>query len=141
MLNELDKELERRGHKFVRYADDFVILCKSKRSGERVMASITEFIETKLYLKVNREKSQTALVSKIKFLGYSFYKYKGEGRLRVHPQSIAKMKAKIKELTSRSNGWGNERRKRELSLYIKGWVNYYKLADMKSLLLRITVVR
>jgi group II intron reverse transcriptase/maturase len=137
MLNELDKELERRGHKFVRYADDFVILCKSKRSGERVMASITEFIETKLYLKVNREKSQTALVSKIKFLGYSFYKYKGEGRLRVHPQSIAKMKAKIKELTSRSNGWGNERRKRELSLYIKGWVNYYKLADMKSLLLRI----
>lgn len=137
MLNELDKELEKRGHKFVRYADDFLILCKSKHSSERVMQSITTFIENKLYLKVNREKSQTAYIGKIKFLGYSFYKIKGEGRLRAHPKSIAKMKAKIKELTSRSNGWGNERRKESLSQYIKGWVQYYKLADMKSLLLRI----
>lgn len=134
MLNELDKELERREHKFVRYADDFIILCKSKRSSERVMQSITTFIEKKLFLKVNREKSQTAYIRKIKFLGYSFYKIKGKGRLRVHPQSISKMKAKIKELTSRSNGWGNERRKMILSQYIKGWINYYKLADMKSLL-------
>jgi RNA-directed DNA polymerase len=137
MLNELDKELERRGHKFVRYADDFLILCKSKRSSERVMRSITDFIETKLYLKVNREKSQTAYIRDVKFLGYTFYKYKGAGRLRVHPKSIAKMKAKIKELTSRSNGWGNERRKTTLSQYIRGWVNYFKLADMKSLVLRI----
>ena len=137
MLNELDRELERRGHKFVRYADDFVILCKSRRSSERVMQSVTAFIEKKLYLKVNREKSQTAYIGKIKFLGYSFYKTKGKGRLRVHPKSISKMKAKIKELTSRSNGWGNERRKQSLSQYIKGWVNYYNLADMKSLLQRI----
>lgn len=93
MLNELDKELERREHKFVRYADDFIILCKSKRSSERVMQSITTFIEKKLFLKVNREKSQTAYIRKIKFLGYSFYKIKGKGRLRVHPQSISKMKA------------------------------------------------
>ncbi|SDA97180.1 Reverse transcriptase (RNA-dependent DNA polymerase), partial [Algoriphagus alkaliphilus] len=83
MLNELDKELERRGHKFVRYADDMVILCKSKRSAERIMESIIRFIEGKLFLKVNRDKSQTAPISKIKFLGYSFYKTKGEGRLRV----------------------------------------------------------
>lgn len=137
MLNELDKELERREHKFARYADDFIILCKSKRSSERVMQSITTFIEKKLFLKVNREKSQTAYIGKIKFLGYSFYKIKGKGRLRVHPHSISKMKAKIKELTSRSNGWGNERRKMKLSQYIKGWVNYYKLADMKSLLRHI----
>lgn len=137
VLNELDKELERREHKFVRYADDFLILCKSKRSSERVMQSITNFIEKKLYLKVNREKSQVVPIRRIKFLGYSFYKTKGKGRLRVHPKSIAKMKAKIKELTSRSNGWGNERRKESLSQYIRGWVNYYKLADMKSLLLRI----
>jgi RNA-directed DNA polymerase len=134
MLNELDKELERRGHKFVRYADDMVILCRSKRSAERIMESTIRFIEGKLFLKVNRDKSQTAPISKIKFLGYSFYKTKGEGRLRVHPKSVSKMKAKIKELTSRSNGWGNERRKETLRQYITGWVNYFKLADMKRLL-------
>ncbi|WP_092731897.1 reverse transcriptase domain-containing protein [Algoriphagus alkaliphilus] len=137
MLNELDRELERRGHKFVRYADDMVILCKSKRSAERIMESIIRFIEGKLFLKVNRDKSQTAPISKIKFLGYSFYKTKGEGRLRVHPKSVSKMKAKIKELTSRSNGWGNDRRKETLRQYITGWVNYFKLADMRRLLLGI----
>lgn len=137
MLNELDKELERRGHKFVRYADDMVILCKSKRSAERVMGSIIRFIEDKLFLKVNWEKSQVAPISNVKFLGYSFYKTKGEGRLRIHPKSVSKMKAKLKELTSRSNGWGNDRRKETLRQYIIGWVNYFKLADMQSLLLRI----
>lgn len=137
MLNELDKELERRGHKFVRYADDMVILCKSKRSAERVMRSIIRFIEDKLLLKVNRDKSRVAPINKVKFLGYSFYKTKGEGRLRVHPKSVAKMKARIKELTSRSNGWGNDRRKEALRQYIIGWVNYFKLADMQSLLLKI----
>lgn len=137
MLNELDKELERRGHKFVRYADDMVILCRSKRSAERVMGSIIRFIEDKLFLKVNKDKSQVAYISKVKFLGYSFYKTKGEGRLRVHPKSVSKMKAKLKELTSRSNGWGNDRRKESLRQYIIGWVNYFKLADMQSLLLRI----
>lgn len=137
MLNELDKELERRGHKFVRYADDMVILCKSKRSAERIMESITRFIEGKLFLKVNKDKSQAVAVSKVKFLGYSFYETKGEGRLRIHPKSVAKMKARLKELTSRSNGWGNDRRKEALRQYIVGWVNYFKLADMKKLLLRI----
>ena len=137
MLNEMDKELERREHKFVRYADDLLILCKSKRSAERTMSSMTHFIEDKLFLKVNRSKSQTAYITKVKFLGYSFYKYKGKGRLRIHPKSVKKMKAKIKELTSRSNGWGNERRKKELRQYITGWVNYFKLADMNKLLHRI----
>lgn len=137
MLNELDKELEHRGHKFVRYADDFLILCKSNRGSKRVMESITNFIEKKLYLRVNLEKSQVASIRGVKFLGYSFYKYRGECRLRVHPKSIAKMKARLKELTSRSNGWGNERCKESLPQYIKGWINYYKLADMKSILLRI----
>jgi RNA-directed DNA polymerase len=137
MLNELDKELEIRGHKFVRYADDMVILCRSKRSAERVMGSIIHFIEDKLFLKVNREKSQVVPIRAVKFLGYSFYKMKGECRLRVHPKSVAKMKARIKELTSRSNGWGNDRRKETLRQYITGWVNYFKLADMQKLLLRI----
>jgi group II intron reverse transcriptase/maturase len=137
MLNELDKELEQRGHKFVRYADDFLILCKSRRGSERVMENITNFIENKLFLRVNREKSQVTSIRGIKFLGYSFYKYRGECRLRAHPKSIAKMKAKIKELTSRSNGWANERRKESITQFIKGWVNYFKMADMKSILLRI----
>ncbi|HUM44517.1 MAG TPA: group II intron reverse transcriptase/maturase [Fervidobacterium sp.] len=134
LLNELDWELERRGHKFVRYADDLVILCKSKRGAERTMESITSFIEKKLFLKVNRDKTKVAYIRNINFLGYSFYQYKGECRLRIHPKSVTKMKAKIKKLTSRSNGWGNERRKRALSYYIKGWVQYFKLADMRSLL-------
>ena len=99
MLNELDEELSRRGHKFVRYADDALVFCKSKRSAERVFRNITSFIEGKLFLRVNREKSQIAHYSKVKFLGYSFYKRKGECRLGVHVQSVRKMKLKIKELT------------------------------------------
>ena len=79
----------------------------------------------------------TAYISKIKFLGYSFYVYKGEGRLRVHSISIAKMKERIRTLTSRSNGWGYARRKVALRQYITGWVNYFKLADMKNLLLKV----
>ena len=136
MLNELDRELEGRGHKFVRYADDMVILCKSKRSARRIVESITRFIESKMFLRVNREKSKVCHIREVKFLGYSFYKTKGEGRLRIHPKSVQKMKAKIKELTSRSNGWGNERRKEALHQYITGWVQYFKLADMDKLLIR-----
>ena len=136
LLNELDWELEKRGHKFVRYADDMVILCKSRRSAERAMESIVSYIEKILFLKVNRDKSKVATVKEIKFLGYSFYQLKGEGRLRIHPKSMTKMKTRVKQLTSRSNGWGNERRKEALSQYIKGWVQYFKLADMRKLLER-----
>jgi group II intron reverse transcriptase/maturase len=137
MLNELDRELEERGHRFVRYADDMVILCKSKRSAQRTLTSTVNFIENKLSLKVNKEKTVAAYISKIKFLGYSFYVKKGEGRLRIHAKSLAKMKERIRTLTSRSNGWGNARRKLALKQYIIGWVNYFRLADMKSLLPRV----
>jgi group II intron reverse transcriptase/maturase len=137
MLNELDKELEKRGHRFVRYADDLLILCRSKRSAERTMTNIIPYIENKLFLKVNREKTAAAYVQGVKFLGYSFYVLRGEGRLRVHPSSIAKMKERIKTLTSRSNGWGYARRKKALRRYITGWVNYFRMADMKKLLIRI----
>jgi group II intron reverse transcriptase/maturase len=137
MLNELDKELEERGHRFVRYADDLVILCKSRRAAQRTLASIVAYIENKLFLKVNRGKTVVGYVSKIKFLGYSFYVKKGEGRLRVHPKSLFKMKERIRTLTSRSNGWGNVRRKKLLKQYIIGWVNYFKLADIKSFLPRL----
>jgi RNA-directed DNA polymerase len=137
MLNELDKELTERGHRFVRYADDMVILCKSKRGAERVKDSVVRFIEQRLFLKVNREKTQVVHFSRIKFLGYSFYKMKGEVRFRIHPKSIAKLRDKIRFLTSRSNGWGYSTRKEKLSAFIKGWVNYFKYADIKNLLVRI----
>lgn len=134
MLNELDKELESRGHKFVRYADDLMILCRSKRSALRVMESITKFVEDKLMLKVNKEKSVVSHVSKVKFLGYSFYNYRGESRLRIHPKSLGKMKAKIKVLTGRSRGWSDEQRILYLREYLTGWMYYFKLADMESIL-------
>jgi group II intron reverse transcriptase/maturase len=136
MLNELDWELDRRGHRFVRYADDCMIFCKSRRSAERTLANIIPFIERKLFLTVNREKTEVAHISKVKFLGYGFYRYKGECRLRVHPKSVAKMKDKIRGLTSRSNGWGNEFRAMKLTQFIRGWVNYFSLADLKSLLMK-----
>lgn len=134
MLNELDKELENRGHRFVRYADDLLIFCKSRRSAERTLENILPFIEKKLFLKVNREKTVVDEAWKVKFLGFSFYHSKGETRVRIHPKSIGKMKAKVKKHTSRSNGKGNEQRAKELRSYIMGWVNYFKIADMKSLL-------
>jgi len=137
MLNELDKELEGRGHRFVPYADDCVIFCKSKRSAERTLSNIVPFIERKLFLKVNREKTVVAYVRNIKFLGYSFYVFKGKCRLRAHPESLAKMKETLRFLTSRSNGWGNDKRKEKLKQFITGWVNYFKLADVKKYLLRL----
>ena len=134
MLNELDKELTHRGHRFVRYADDCMIFCKSRKSAERTLENIIPFIEGKLFLKVNRNKTCVEHISRVKYLGYSFYRYRGKCRFRVHPKSIVKMKNKIRELTNRSNGWGNEYRALKLTQYIRGWVNYFGMADMKKLL-------
>ena len=134
MLNELDKELTCRGHRFVRYADDCMIFCKSRKSAERTLRNIIPFIEGKLFLKVNRKKTSVAHISKVKYLGYAFYRYKGKCRFRVHPKSVAKMKDKIRELTKRNNGWGNEYRATKLTQFVRGWVNYFSLADMKGLL-------
>ena len=135
MLNELDKELERRGLPFVRYADDSMIFCKSKRAAMRVKEFITRFIENVLYLKVNKEKTVLSYVRGVKYLGYSFYVMKGKCQLMVHSESKAKMKSRLKELTSRSNGWGYAKRKQKLKEYIEGLVGYYHLAKMKRLLL------
>ena len=118
MLNELDKELERRGHRFVRYADDALIFCKSRKSAERTLANIIPFIEGELFLKVNRAKTTVTHVSRIKYLGYAFYRNRGKCRFRVHSKSAKKMKGRIREITQRN----------------KGWSNYYKLADMKGLM-------
>ena len=134
MLNELDKELTHRGHRFVRYADDCMIFCKSRKSAERTLENIIPFIEGKLFLKVNRSKTSVEHISRVKYLGYSFYRYRGKCRFRVHPKSIVKMKNKIRVLTNRSNGWGNEYRALKLTQYIRGWVNYFGMADMKKLL-------
>ena len=134
MLNELDKELTHRGHRFVRYADDCMIFCKSKKSAERTLNNIVPYIEEKLFLKINRTKTCVAHVSRVKYLGYSFYRYKGKCRFRVHPKSVTKMKNKIRELTDRHNGWGNEYRALKLTQFIRGWVNYFGMADMKRLL-------
>ena len=134
MLNELDRELERRGHRFVRYADDCMIFCKSKKSAERTLNNIVPFIEGKLFLKVNPKKTKVAHISKVKYLGYSFYRYKGKCRFRVHPKSVEKMKNKIRELTDRNNGMGNAKREKKYQNYVRGWVEYFKLADMKGLL-------
>lgn len=134
MLNECDHELEKRGHRFVRYADDMMIFCKSKKAANRTLIHILPFIEGKLFLKVNREKTQVAYVGKVKYLGYSFYIYKGEGRLRIHPKSIQKLKDKIREVTGRSNGMGIETRKIRLNQVIRGWMNYFKLADARNLI-------
>ena len=134
MLNELDKELERRGHPFVRYADDAMIFCKSKRAAERVRDSITEFIEKNLHLKVNKEKTVVSYVRGVKYLGYSLYVQSGKCQLMVHPKSKAKMKSRLKELPRRSNGWGYDWRKQKLAEYVRGWVGYYHLANMKRFL-------
>lgn len=134
MLNECDHELGKRGHRFVRYADDMMIFCKSKKAAQRTLDHILPFIEGKLFLKVNREKTKIAHVNYVKYLGYSFYIYRGMGRLRIHSKSIQKLKDKIREVTGRSNGMGIEERRTKLNQVVRGWTNYFVLADAKTLL-------
>ena len=133
MLNELDKELTKRGLKFCRYADDCNIYVKSRKAAERVMASITRFLEKELKLKVNKEKSAVDRPWKLKFLGFTFYRRKGETRIRVHPKSVKKLKAKLKAATGRSNAMEEEKRIEKLKQIITGWVNYFGIADMGNL--------
>ncbi len=134
MLNELDRELERRGIKFVRYADDMLLFARTKRAAARMLEHILPFIEKKLRLRVNREKTVVAYIGKNKCLGYGFYPTKHGIKLCVHAKSTSKMKARIKELTARSNGLGYDQLKLKLKQFITGWLNYFKLADMKNLL-------
>ncbi len=132
MLDELDKELEKRGHKSCRYADDCNIYVKSRKAGERVMESITRYIEEVLKLKINRNKSAVDKPGRRKFLGFSFYARKGEVRNFIHKKPVERFKAKVREITSRSNGKGMDWRKEKLNYLITGWVNYFRIADMKS---------
>ena len=132
MLNELDKELEKRGLNFVRYADDCLILVKSEKAANRVMDRIKKYITKKLCLKVNIEKSKVARPNEIKYLGFGFYKKNNQWRPKPHLKSIMKLKDKIKKITSRSNGKSFYQRVKELNYVIRGWINYFRIADMKK---------
>lgn len=125
LLDELDKELEKRGHKFCRYADDCNIYIKSQEAGNRVLKSITEFLATRLKLKVNETKSAVAHVTKRKFLGYSF---RVDSELKVANQSLVKFKNRIRELTSRNRGRELEHVIKELNQYLNGWISYFRLS-------------
>ncbi len=134
MLNELDKELTKRGLKFCRYADDANIYVKSRKAAERVMASVTRFIEGELKLKVNKQKSAVGRPWRLKFLGFTFYHIKGGVGIRVHPKPVKKLKEKLKEITGRSKARSVDEIIKKLKQSITGWVNYFKIADMGKLL-------
>lgn len=137
MLNELDQELEKRRHNYCRYADDSQIYVKSEKAAKRVMKSITRFLEEDLKLRVNREKSATGRVWERKYLGFSFYRKKGKIGIRIHPKSLARVKEKIRTITARRNGWSMDHRLEKLRQLVTGWVNYFKIADMKTHLRRL----
>jgi RNA-directed DNA polymerase len=134
MLNELDQSLDEWGYRFVRYADDLMIFTKSKRAGQRQFQRVSKFIEGKLKLKINKEKTTITRLNQVKYLGYGFYRIKGKCRFRVHPKSITKLKDKLRVATGRSNGMSIEGRKTKLNQIIRGWVQYFKLADMKTVM-------
>lgn len=140
LLNELDKELDKRGHHFVRYADDMMIMCKSQRAAQRTYESISKFIEKKLFLNINRDKTKVChLTDDVKFLGYTFIKRQLKNdettkwHASVHRKSLAKLKVKIKELTDRRcpKGWSTT--KTELNTVLRGWFNYFRLGIRKTL--------
>ena len=134
MLNELDKELEKRGLRFVRYADDCVIAVRSEASAKRVMHSITDWIERKLGLKVNAEKTHITRPSKLKYLGFGFYKDSKtkEWKCRPHKDSVQKFRRKLKDLTNRSRSMAFAVRIQQLNWVIRGWINYFALGSMKT---------
>lgn len=139
MLNELDKELEKRGLKFVRYADDCLIMIRSEKAANRVMESITTFITKKLGLKVNAEKSKIARPDNIKYLGFGFYKKVNQNiwRPKPHVKSVSKFKAKLSDILIRSKNIRLDERLLKLKQVIYGWINYFKIADMKCTLKEI----
>lgn len=139
MLNELDKELENRGLNFVRYADDCLIMVRSEKAANRVMESITTFITRKLGLKVNVEKSKIARPNEIKYLGFGFYKKIKQNiwRPKPHIKSVNKFKTKLRDILTRSRSISLGDRLLKLKQIIYGWVNYFKSADMKTLLGKI----
>jgi RNA-directed DNA polymerase len=133
MLDVLDKELEKRGHRFVRYADDCNIYVRSQKAGERVMAGIEKFLEKRLKLKVNTAKSAVAKPSVRKFLSFSFTGGKAPRR-RIAPQAIVRVKARVRELTRRTGGRSLAQVIKELSIYLRGWRGYFGFCQTPSVL-------
>ena len=131
MLDDLDRELTRRGHRFVRYADDCNVYVKSRHAGERVMESLRLFVEERLKLKVNAEKSAVDRPWRRKFLGFSFTHHK-QPRIRVAPKSLKRFKDKVRTLTSRSRGQSMMQRLEWLNAYLRGWAGYYRHAQTRS---------
>lgn len=125
MLDDLDKELEARGHHFARYADDFIILVKSERAGHRILDSITHHLETKLKLKVNTEKSQVVKITQSKFLGFTF-KY---GKIKWHNKTLKTFKDKVRKLTNRNWGVSMAYQIYKISQFLRGWIAYYGIAN------------
>ena len=136
VLDELDQELEKRGLRFVRYADDCNIYVRSQRAGERVMESITRYITKKLKLKVNDKKSAVGQPQERKFLGFSFT-WEREPRRRIAPKAIARFKKRIRELTRRTRGVSIERMTEEVSRYLRGWLGYFGRCQTPSVLERL----
>lgn len=139
MLNELDKELEVRGLNFVRYADDCLIMVKSEKAANRVMESITTFITKKLGLIVNVEKSKVARPNDIKYLGFGFYKKINQNiwRPKPHIKSVQKFKTKLRDILIRSRSISLDVRLLKIKQLIYGWINYFRIADMKTLFIKI----
>lgn len=133
VLDELDRELERRGHRFVRYADDCNIYVRSERAGRRVMASVTRFLTQKLQLKVNAEKSGVARPWKRKFLGFSVTANKAPRR-RISPESLKRFKERVRSLTRRTRGVSIGQMVEELNRYVRGWLGYYGYCQTPSVL-------
>lgn len=131
-LTNFDRLLESRGHKFVRYADDCNVYVKSPRAAERVMASCTKYLEEKLKLKVNQEKSKTGSPLKLKFLGFSLYKTGKKTGIRPHQKSVNRFKDKVRQITSRKRGRAISQILRELKVFTTGWLGYYSIADMEK---------
>jgi RNA-directed DNA polymerase len=134
VLDELDKELEKRGHKFVRYADDFRIYCKSLKAAQRVKTSITRFLTGRLRLKVNEEKSAVSRPWLRKFLGFTFIHMCGQTKIRLHAKTIECFKQKVRQLTNRNSGKSLRQVIKELNLYNRGWWNYYRLIEARYIL-------
>ena len=137
MLNELDYELESRRLNFTRYADDVIITLKSKAAAKRVMYSVTNWIERKLGLKVNAEKTKITPPSKLKYLGFGFWKSKEGWKAMPHKDSIARFKRKIKAICKRKLSIDLTYRINKLNAVIRGWINYFRIASMKKKLERI----
>ncbi len=133
VLDEFDRELEQRVHRFARYADDCNIYVRSRRAGERVMKSLTRFIHTKLKLKVNESKSAVAEPWERKFLGFSFTSHESPKR-RIAPKAVQRFKERVRELTSRTRGISVERMAKELTLYLRGWIGYFGKCQTPSVL-------